>query len=103
MCEWQMSSSAKTVDWIKELASDHPKNNVSPYIANLVGRDLHLRKDHPLGIIKEKIETVSASERACMSVCDREKTWVCVNFIISRSHGLDVQEKIDPAIASLYW
>lgn len=23
-----------------------------------VGRDLHLKKDHPLGIIKEKIETV---------------------------------------------
>jgi len=83
---WQMSSPA-TTDWVKELVSDHPDNNVSPYIANLVstrlqrlwvwsgprrvwpsdpfsisveqvGRDLHLKKDHPLGIIKEKIETV---------------------------------------------
>ena len=31
-------------------------NNVTPYIANLVGRDLHKIKDHPLGIIKAKIE-----------------------------------------------
>ena len=31
-------------------------NNVTPYIANLVGRDLHLIDDHPLGIIKKKIE-----------------------------------------------
>lgn len=51
-----MSSSTK-IDWPKELLSDHPENNVSPYIANLVGRDLHLKKDHPLGIIKDKIET----------------------------------------------
>ena len=52
----KMSSSTK-IDWPKELLSDHPENNVSPYIANLVGRDLHLKKDHPLGIIKDKIET----------------------------------------------
>jgi len=52
----QMSSAAK-VDWAKELITDHPENNVSPYIANLCGRDLHLKKDHPLGIIKDKIET----------------------------------------------
>ena len=31
-------------------------NNVTPYIANLVGRDLHRTADHPLGIIKAKIE-----------------------------------------------
>jgi len=66
----KMSSSAKTVDWIKELASDHPKNNVSPYIANLVGRDLHLRKDHPLGIIKEKIETYFKSRDATFECKD---------------------------------
>ena len=51
----KMSAAAK-VDWAKELATDHPANNVSPHIANLVGRDLHLNKDHPLGIIKDKIE-----------------------------------------------
>ena len=31
-------------------------NNVTPYIANLVGRNLHKNPDHPLAIIKEKIE-----------------------------------------------
>ena len=31
-------------------------NNVTPYIANLVGRDLHKLPNHPLGIIKDKIE-----------------------------------------------
>jgi len=31
-------------------------NNVTPYIANLVGRELHKSEDHPLGIIKAKIE-----------------------------------------------
>jgi len=30
--------------------------NITPYIAGLVGRDLHKRADHPLGIIKAKIE-----------------------------------------------
>ncbi|KAL1523813.1 hypothetical protein AB1Y20_018735 [Prymnesium parvum] len=32
-------------------------NNVTPYIENLVGRGLHKKKDHPLGIIKAKIES----------------------------------------------
>ena len=31
-------------------------NNVTPYIEALIGRNLHLQKDHPLGIIKAKIE-----------------------------------------------
>merc|ERR1719181_1037652 len=31
-------------------------NNVTPYIANLLGRDLHRTEAHPLGIIKGKIE-----------------------------------------------
>jgi len=31
-------------------------NNVTPYIANLVGRNLHRIDSHPLGIIKDKIE-----------------------------------------------
>jgi len=31
-------------------------NNVTPYIANLVGRNLHKIESHPLGIIKSKIE-----------------------------------------------
>ncbi|KAL3898211.1 MAG: hypothetical protein SGPRY_012888 [Prymnesium sp.] len=32
-------------------------NNVTPYIENLIGRDLHKKTDHPLGIIKSKIES----------------------------------------------
>jgi len=31
-------------------------NNVTPYIENLIGRELHKKTDHPLGIIKAKIE-----------------------------------------------
>ena len=36
--------------------TDNVGNNVTPYIENLVGRDLHKIPDHPLGIIKDKIE-----------------------------------------------
>jgi len=31
-------------------------NNVTPYIEALIGRNLHTQADHPLGIIKSKIE-----------------------------------------------
>ena len=41
---------------IARLITDHPENNVTPYIANLVGRSLHRKPAHPLGIIKSKIE-----------------------------------------------
>ena len=79
-----MSTPTTDVDWSKELLSDSSDNNVTPYIANLVGRDLHLikgeypsyplghpgapaprapltaapapRAGHPLNIIKTKIE-----------------------------------------------
>lgn len=36
--------------------SDHPDNNVPPHIAALVGRGLHEKVDHPLGIINAKIK-----------------------------------------------
>jgi len=39
----------------------HPDNNVTPYIANLVGRDLHKTAKHPLNIIKERIEAYFAT------------------------------------------
>jgi len=35
---------------------DHPNNNVPPHIASLVGRGLHEKADHPLGIINAKIK-----------------------------------------------
>ena len=45
--------------------TDDVGNNVTPYIANLVGRSLHRQPAHPLGIIKSKIEEcVRARARA---------------------------------------
>ena len=34
----------------------HPKNNVPPHIAALVGRNLHLDPNHPIGIVRKKIQ-----------------------------------------------
>ncbi len=36
--------------------SDHPDNNVPPHIAALVGKGLHAKPDHPIGIIRAKIQ-----------------------------------------------
>jgi phenylalanyl-tRNA synthetase alpha chain len=36
--------------------TDHPNNNVPPHIAALVGRGLHEKENHPLGIINAKIK-----------------------------------------------
>ena len=36
--------------------TDHPENNVPPHIAELVGRDLHLIENHPIYIIRQKIQ-----------------------------------------------
>lgn len=36
--------------------TEDPSNNVTPYIEGLTGRDLHLQANHPLNIIKSKIE-----------------------------------------------
>jgi len=41
--------------------NDHPNNNVPPHIAALVGKGLHTRPDHPLGIIRAKIQDYFAS------------------------------------------
>ena len=45
--------------------TDDVGNNVTPYIENLVGRNLHKKKDHPLGIIKAKIEAYFNSIEGC--------------------------------------
>jgi phenylalanyl-tRNA synthetase alpha chain len=37
-------------------ATDHPNNNVPDHIAALVGRGLHEKENHPLGIINAKIK-----------------------------------------------
>ena len=41
--------------------NDHPKNNVPPHIAALVGRGLHVRPDHPIGIVRAKIQEYFAN------------------------------------------
>jgi hypothetical protein len=56
--QWQCVATGIETDWSKKLLSEHPSNNITPYISNLVGRDLHLKKAHPLNIIKSKIEAV---------------------------------------------
>jgi len=46
-----------TAEQLNRFVTDHPDNNVTPYIAALVGRDLHKREKHPLHIIRSKIES----------------------------------------------
>ena len=41
--------------------SDHPSNNVPPHIAALVGRGLHTRPNHPIGIVRAKIQEYFAT------------------------------------------
>ena len=38
------------------LVKDHPKNNISPAVADRIGRNLHQLPNHPLNIIKKRIE-----------------------------------------------
>jgi len=63
-------STAEKVDWSKRLLTDDEFNNVTPYIANLVGRDLHLLPNHPLQIIKRKIEAYFTSRDAAFECKD---------------------------------
>ena len=51
----QTPSLGKYADESRYLAP-HPSNNITPHIASLVGRDLHLRDAHPIGIIRAKIQ-----------------------------------------------
>ena len=51
----QICGSRRGIASTSQLITDEPGNNVTPYIANLVGRNLHTRPEHPLGIIKAKI------------------------------------------------
>lgn len=55
------SAATKTTDnseWAnpERYLSDHPSNNVPPHIAALVGRGLHTKENHPIGIIRARIE-----------------------------------------------
>jgi phenylalanyl-tRNA synthetase alpha chain len=54
----------------------HPANNITPHIASLVGRDLHLRPSHPIGIIRSKIQeyftSISTSTNTDYKIFDAE-------------------------------
>lgn len=49
------STKSKEADIIR--ATNHPAKNVSPAVLEKLGENLHLQLDHPLGIMKAKIET----------------------------------------------
>ncbi|KAL7438761.1 hypothetical protein ACHAXH_006242 [Discostella pseudostelligera] len=51
---------------------DHPNNNVPPHIAALVGKGLHLKPNHPIGIIRSKIQQYFASLPHNYAVYDAE-------------------------------
>ena len=55
------SAATATATDAKRFITGETGNNVTPYIANLIGRDLHKQQAHPLGIIKARIEEYFAS------------------------------------------
>jgi phenylalanyl-tRNA synthetase alpha chain len=52
----QQVAAPEKEELVKKVITGETGNNVTPYIANLLGRNLHRKEDHPLGIIKFKIE-----------------------------------------------
>ena len=52
--------------------SDHPTNNVPPHIAALVGKGLHTKPNHPIGIIRSKIQEYFASQPHDYIIYDAE-------------------------------
>jgi len=57
----RIKASAVATEAAARFMTGETGNNVTPYIANLVGRGLHKKADHPLGIIKQKIEDYFAT------------------------------------------
>merc|ERR1712087_1042104 len=51
-----MGSTAPSIVKSSRFITGEKGNNVTPYIEALIGRNLHTQVDHPLGIIKSKIE-----------------------------------------------
>jgi len=41
---------------VDRYCNDHPQNNIPIHIAQLVGRGLHLKENHPIGIVRSKIQ-----------------------------------------------
>jgi hypothetical protein len=56
-----LSAKESAAAMVAKLCTDHPSNNVPPHIAELVGRDLHLQVNHPIGIVRKKIQDYFAT------------------------------------------
>lgn len=56
--EKEVSKDGSMNEWAnpERYVTDHPSCNVPPHIAALVGRGLHTRENHPIGIVRAKIE-----------------------------------------------
>jgi phenylalanyl-tRNA synthetase alpha chain len=69
---------------LKELSlnSTHPSNNIPPSIASKIGRNLHLRLDHPLGQLKKKIQSYFEKR-------SNFKTFDNMSPIVSRKQNFD--------------
>ena len=68
----QVRPQASVAEMESRFITGHPDCNVTPYIANLVGRDLHKKSDHPLGIIKDRIEAYFAGLEQTYDLFDGE-------------------------------
>jgi len=67
------SARVATEEQLARYVTGHPDNNVTPYIAALVGRDLHRTEKHPLFIIRDRIEKYFAGlEDAHFEIFDGE-------------------------------
>ena len=51
---------------------DHPNNNIPNHIAALVGRGLHTKEDHPIGIIRSKIQDYFIAQDSEYKIFDGE-------------------------------
>ena len=64
------SSRSASEEQLAKYMKDHPDNNVTPYIAALVGRDLHRTANHPLYIIRNRIEEYFGSLESEFKIFD---------------------------------
>eukprot|EP00580_Thalassiosira_gravida_P003310 CAMPEP_0201602326 /NCGR_PEP_ID=MMETSP0492-20130828/3094_1 /ASSEMBLY_ACC=CAM_ASM_000837 /TAXON_ID=420259 /ORGANISM="Thalassiosira gravida, Strain GMp14c1" /LENGTH=428 /DNA_ID=CAMNT_0048065815 /DNA_START=51 /DNA_END=1337 /DNA_ORIENTATION=+ len=65
-------SAADTYADASRYLSDHPNNNVPPHIAALVGKGLHTKPNHPIGIVRAKIQEYFAALPHDYTIYDAE-------------------------------
>ena len=56
MALFSTAADPETYAGVERYVSDHPNNNIPPHIAALVGRGLHINENHPIGIVRAKIQ-----------------------------------------------